>query len=780
MNRRKESPLAVISFAANVLIVATTVTALYIAQSVFIPLTLATMLAFLLAPLADRLETRGLGRVPAVVVIALIAFSIISGFVWVVGREATKLAANMPQYQTEIVAKVESFSSMGSSTSKRMGQLVSAVSRALRGEPSRDAQSKPDAAPPVPTTPVDDLDAKSTAAVVQEAQQSKEEAETPAEPGSPENPLHVIAAESQATPAGTAGTILGALTAVLSPLTTVGLVFVFTIFMLLARDDLRDRMIRLLSGGRYIVTTKAIDEASRRISSYIRAQTILNSLYGLCIGFGLWVIGMTLGGDKGFPNFALWGLLCTVLRFVPYVGPIVAGAFPILLSLTIYPGFGVFTATALLFVAVELSSNNVIEPWLYGTSTGMSAVAIIIAAVFWTWMWGPVGLLLATPLTASLVVLGKYVPQLRPLTVLLGDKTPLPPFVSFYQRLLADDAPRAAKIVELAIEESDVETAADEVLLPAIRRVRRDRAREGLSAPREHRLMQQINEMIDDVLASHCETLQEKKEIEKETASGDAKEAQAAQPETQFVVPPGGRGASIGTTLECEERVAEAITHEDVAHYSLTDDQPEPCDVVGCAAHHESEEPALKLLAYCLSEHNVEMRWAGTRALPTDVEDWIEKIQPKVIVIAIVPPGGFIQAKYMCERLHERLPSSQIVVAYFGKLQKYDANLIKFRRSGANYFTTSLNQTRTQIVNALHQSAAGKLAARGQSKGERSGSVPAPKGMPAADAASSQVSGTSAPPPQQRFESETLGSNSPNPTQSSSANSPSSKPLGLR
>ena len=505
------------------------------------------------------------------------------------------------------------------------------------------------------------------------------------------------------------------MTAVLSPLTTVGLVFVFTIFMLVARDDLRDRMIRLLSGGRYIVTTKAIDEASRRISSYIRAQTILNSVYGLCIGVGLWVIGMTLGGDKGFPNYARWGLLCAVLRFVPYVGPIVAGAFPILLSLVVYPGFVVFTATALLFVGVELASNNVIEPWLYGSSTGMSAMAIIIAAVFWTWMWGPVGLLLATPLTASLVVLGKYVPQLRPLTVLLGDKTPLPPFVSFYQRLLADDSARAAKILEGAIEETDVETAADDVLLPTIRRVRRDRARDELNAPREHRLMQQITQMIDDVLASHCKSVAATAQAspDQEAAANDeaGKEPVAKadvgtsdqRSAATASIPAEEHGGSVAAALDCQERVATAITHEDVGHYTLSGEQPEHCDVVGCTAHHESEEPALKLLSYCLGEHDIEMRWAGTRALPTDVEDWIEKIQPKVIVIAIVPPGGFVQATYLCERLHERLPSAQIVVAFFGKSQKYDASLVKFRRRGASYFTTSLNQTRIQIVNALNQ-----------------------------------------------------------------------------
>lgn len=692
MSVAKETPKSAMTFAANVVIVGAIIAALYFAQAVFIPLTLATMLAFLLAPLADRLESRRIGRIPTVVIIAFIAFSIIGGFLWVVGREATKLAANVPTYQAEIVKKVENFSSLGSGTSKSMSQLGSAISRAMRRS-DKDESGEGDRAKrddQAVVEPIDDLDMASSVAIAEESERPADEETGP--PGTADNPLHVVSDTAQATPAEA---LLGTLNVLINPLANLGLVLVFTIFMLVSRDDLRDRMIRVLSGGRYIVTTKAINEASRRISGYILAQTIVNVCYGFCIGLGLWIIGLTLGGDKGFPNFALWGLMCTVLRFVPYVGPIIAGAFPVLLSLIVFPGFGVFAATALLFVIIELGSNNVLEPWLYGSSTGMSAMAIIIAAAFWTWMWGPVGLLLATPLTASLVVLGKYVPQLRPLTVLLGDKTPLPGFVSFYQRMLADDVPRATKILEAAIEETDVETASDDVLLPVIRRIRRDRAANELGAPREHKLMQQITQMIDDVLVSHCKVEESKAKV------GGGKD----QPEGGAVVLPPQKfeHRAMASSLDCQERVSNAVTNQEATNFNLADDDAEHCEVVGCTAHHESEEPALKMLAYCLSEHNVQMRWAGTRALPTDVEDWMERIRPKVIVVAIVPPDGMIQARYIVERLHEKLPESQIVVAFFGKIQKYDAVLVKFRRLGASYFTTSLNQTRIQIVNALRR-----------------------------------------------------------------------------
>lgn len=691
MGRSKSTPLRILTMAANVVVVVTVVAALYLAKDVFIPLTLSTLLAFLLAPLADRLEGGGLRRTPAVIVLAVVAFAIIGSFLWIVGREATKLAADMPKYQTEIISKVENFTAAGAGTSKRMTQFVTAVSEALRG--NRPPTPKPDSSR-LPA-PIEDAN-EANAAVVDASRE-------PEEPlGTPSNPIHMVSSDQQDSAMGTA---LGAVTAILSPLTNVGLVIVFTIFMLLSRDDLRDRLIRVLSGGRYIVTTKAIDEASRRISSYILAQTIVNSVYGLCIGIGLWIIGWVFGEGRGFPNFALWGLVCTVLRFVPYLGPIIAGAFPVILSLIVFPGFLPFLATAALFTCIELLSNNVLEPWLYGSRTGLSPMAVILAAVFWTWMWGPVGLLLAIPLTSSLVVLGKYVPQLRPLTVLLGDRTPLPADITYYQRLLADDDQRAEKILEGAIADSDLETAADDVLVPTIRRIRRDRTSGELSAPREHRLMQTITSMIDQVLSQHCRTTSavannavtnsavantSKSDESSRLAQGDA----AAQSETEAtVVSPG----------DCTESVARAVQHLNVADEFDLEEEVVECTVLGCTAHHESEEPVLKILSYCLGRNQVSMRWTGTKALPSDIEAWVEAQQPPVIVIAIVPPEGLIQAKFLCERLHAASPKSQIVVAYYGKLRSYDSVLVKFRNAGAKYFATSLSQTLTQVTSALQR-----------------------------------------------------------------------------
>lgn len=680
MGRSQTSPLRVVSMAANVIVVVTVVAALYLAQDVFIPLTLSTMLAFLLAPLADRLENSGLRRAPAVIVLAFLAFIILGGFLWIVGREATKLAADMPQYQAEIISKVENFSAAGAGTSKRMTQFVTAVSEALQGN-KQQARAKPQA-----RGPASDVD---TAA--REVAEASDESQEPL--GSPTNPVHTISSSRDDSALGAA---MSAVTAILSPLANVGLVIVFTIFMLLSRDDLRDRLIRVLSGGRYIVTTKAIDEASRRISSYILAQTFVNSLYGLCIGIGLWIIGLVFGEGHGFPNFALWGLLCTVLRFIPYLGPIIAGAFPVTLSLIVFPGFLPFLATAALFTCIELLSNNVIEPWLYGSSTGLSPMAIIVAAVFWTWMWGPVGLLLAIPITASLVVLGKYVPQLQPLSVLLGDRTPLPADISYYQRLLADDYQRAEKLLDAAIAESDLESAADDILVPTIRRIRRDRASGELSAQREHKLTQTITSMIDDVLKSQCSG-------KSTTNKTEAKSEDEEQTDGKSSAFSSGSTDTEASASDCAKKVAQAVQHLNVSDEFEFDEETINCTVLGCTAHHESEEPILKILSYCLGRDEIEMRWTGTKALPSDIETWVEARQPPVIVIAIVPPEGLIQARFLCQQLHAASPSSQIIVAFYGKLRSYDSMLIKFRNAGARYFATSLTQTRTQVANALQR-----------------------------------------------------------------------------
>jgi hypothetical protein len=291
------------------------------------------------------------------------------------------------------------------------------------------------------------------------------------------------------------GTYLGTL---LGPLGTAGIVIVFVIFMLIGREDLRDRIIRLVGEGQLNITTQALDDAATRISRYLVAQAIVNGSYGAAISLGLWLIGVTLA-DGWFPSFVLWGLLCALLRFIPYIGPWIAAAFPLILSLAVYPGYSVFFAVAGMFIIVELLSNNFMEPWLYGSSTGMSAVAVLVAAVFWTWLWGPIGLLLSTPLTVCIVVVGKYVPQFRFFDILLGDQPVLSPAERIYQRLLAMDAEEAADVAEEQLESSSLEAVYDQVLLPALAMAEQDRHADQLDDRRGLFIRDALRDIIDEL-----------------------------------------------------------------------------------------------------------------------------------------------------------------------------------------------------------------------------------------------------------------------------------------
>jgi predicted PurR-regulated permease PerM len=261
-------------------------------------------------------------------------------------------------------------------------------------------------------------------------------------------------------------TIVGPL---IQPLATTGIVVVLVVFMLLKREDLRDRFIRLVGSRDLHRTTEALGDAAERVGRYLLMQLVVNVAYGVPVGIGLWLIGV--------PNPLLWGMLSIVLRFVPFLGPIIAAAFPLALSIAVDPGWSMLLWTTALFIVLELISGNVLEPWLYGASTGLSSIAILAAAIFWTWPWGPVGLLLSTPLTVCLVVLGRYVPQFEFLNVLLGSEPVLEPAESLYQRLLAGDPDEATERAEEYLMSHSIFDYYENVAIPALSMFEQDRAR---------------------------------------------------------------------------------------------------------------------------------------------------------------------------------------------------------------------------------------------------------------------------------------------------------------
>jgi predicted PurR-regulated permease PerM len=411
------------------------IAALYFGQDVFVPFALAVLLSFALAPLVLWLRRLRLPRIPAIVLAVAFAGSIIGGIAFVVAGQLVQLASNLPSYQQTISAKLQSLRS----TAPGSG-VVGQVTETIRELSQELSAPRPD--------PEANLGQRGGFATGQRT------------------PIPVTLEPGSAQPIQVIQTVLGPL---IAPLATAGLVVVVVIFILIEREDLRDRFIKLAGPGDLQTSTEAVNEAAARVSRYLLMQLVVNLTYGVPLGIGLYLIGV--------PNALLWGLLAALLRFVPYLGPFLAALFPVALAFAVDPGWSMLGWTVALFLTLELLSNNVVEPWLYGASTGLSSLAIITAAIFWTSLWGPVGLLLSTPLTVCLVVIGRYVPQLEFLGTLLGSDPALAPEERFYQRLLSGNIEEAVEIAEGFVDERDAAAFFEEVAIPALRQAENDRHR---------------------------------------------------------------------------------------------------------------------------------------------------------------------------------------------------------------------------------------------------------------------------------------------------------------
>jgi predicted PurR-regulated permease PerM len=431
------------------------VTILYFGSGVLVPFTLALLLSFVLAPLVDRLRGWRFPRVVAVALVIALAVLVISGVSLVVSRQVVSLAAAIPLYQQNIQAKISSLQQVVPG-----GGLLERMTRAVKGiqEDLKDATSGG------------------------------------AGPASGKEPVTVRLEPEEPSPLKTVTGLLGPL---VGPSGTAGIVIVLTIFMLLGKEDLRNRLIRVMGTGDLHRTTQALNEAATRVSRYLLMQSIVNALYGAAIGSGLYLVGV--------PNPILWGLLAMALRFIPYLGPILSAAFPLALSVAVTPGWAPLAWTAGLFAVVELITGNFVEPWLYGASTGVSPPAIIFAAVFWTWVWGGVGLLLSTPLTVCLVVLGRHLPQMQIFNVLFGSERVLTAAERLYQRLLAGDVDEALEVAEDHLIDKPVVDLFDTVMLPALRLGDWDRRRGVLDEEGARTLSAGFAAVIEAVVQDHLD-----------------------------------------------------------------------------------------------------------------------------------------------------------------------------------------------------------------------------------------------------------------------------------
>lgn len=428
--------------AARLISAAIIVLGLYVARPVLIPLGLALLLAFMLQPAVRRLRRLGLPNALAVGLTATVVFALLGMLVYIIAGQVQSLVERLPDYRKEVVEKVMNVrGSLRGGSFERLKSTVTEVMQEV-AEKERAESAAPETVEPA------------------EAAEAPPVAE--AGPGQTSDPpsAKIIVAES-----GSAMKDFSSMAGLLSPLATAGLVVLLVVILLLKWADLRARLIALVDEN-LTSTTAALDDAARRVSRYLAMQFMVNVATGLAVWGGLSLIGLEWAG--------LMGLCAGILRYVPYVGPVVGAGLPLALSVATMNGWGPVIAVAAFFVVLELVLNNVVEPWLYGSRVGVSELGIIMAAVVWTLLWGPVGLVLATPLTVCLVVLGENVPGLAFFSKLLSDRAHLPEYATLTQRLIAGDTIEAADILSRHSDRASVAETYDAVVVPALARVRHE------------------------------------------------------------------------------------------------------------------------------------------------------------------------------------------------------------------------------------------------------------------------------------------------------------------
>jgi predicted PurR-regulated permease PerM len=433
---------------------------LYFARDVLIPLSLAALFAFLLTPAVKRFESWRLGRIPAVMLAVLISCFFVAGLAWLAGNQLIDALNELPNYKENIRQKVDTLRGASKGGLAKAGESVKELTKELAG-----------AEPPQPPPPL-----------------SKRATTPPPLQPKVEKPVLVQLVEAPPTILQSIKSFLGPL---LEPIATAVIVLVFAVVMMVKREDLRSRLLRLIGQGQLNVATEAFDDAAQRVSRYLRLQFLVNSTFGFLLTVGLYFIGV--------PNSLLWGVLAGTLRFIPYVGVILGAASPLVVALATSDHWLQPLLCLGLFLVIEPLTAYVVEPALYGSHTGLSALAILVAATVWTALWGPIGLVLSTPLTACVVVIGRYVPHLHYLYILLGDEPVLSPSAQLYQRLLAMDQAEAQALIEQFSKDRSLMELYDDVVIPALGMAEEDRHKGQLDETRETFLLQALEEFVAEL-----------------------------------------------------------------------------------------------------------------------------------------------------------------------------------------------------------------------------------------------------------------------------------------
>lgn len=590
------------------------VAVLYFAREIFIPLTLAVLFSFLLAPLVTRLRRWGVWRVPSVLIVVTFAFALLAVIGVLMTSQLTDLGRKMPEYQHNVHQKLQSISESSYGFMGRITRVMHNVSEEL----------KPSRSPAQPR------------------------------PGDPK-PVPVEIREGDISPMQIVPKVLGSL---FGMLIIVVMIVVFVIFMLLQQEDLRDRVIRLVGWRQLNLTTKALDEASERVSRYLVAQLVVNTAFGIPAGVALYFLGV--------PNPILWGVLAALLRYIPYLGIWIAAIMPAAVVFAIDPGwmklFGVFG----IYVGIDLIMSNFIEPFLYGNTTGLTPLAILIAAVFWAWLWGGVGLLLATPLTVCLAVIGRYVPSLQFLGVLLSDEEVLTPDQRFYQRLLAADVEEAADVAEDFLKGKSLEELYDVVIVPALALAEQDSLAGRLDEPLQHSVFENARLLVEDIAP----------------------------------------------------RAREIIAGENGSRHRLNGKEHSPGNppatgarVLSLPAHGLADEIAALMLAQLLDARGIRARVGSAESLASERLEEAGGQKIEVVCVTTIVADGFLRARYLCKRLHAQFPDLRIVAAV---IVREDAREVRTRElaATASEIASTLGEAakQTQSLVPVSPAPAGQIA----------------------------------------------------------------------
>jgi predicted PurR-regulated permease PerM len=598
----------------SVLLGVIVVAALYFGRDVLVPIALAILLSFVLSPLVGLLKRIYVPRGIAVAIVALAAFAAIFGLGALMVSQVNELAGDLPRYQSTLREKIQALRGAGTGTLERASEVLQDLSKEI---------DKPKAAA---TTPV--------------LRDNKG-------PGAP------IPVEVRQPDPGALQTVATLIAPLIHPLTTTGIVIIFVIFILGQHQDLRNRLIRLAGAQDLQRTTAALDEAGERLSRLFLTQLGFNAVFGLVIGIGLAVIGV--------PSAPLWGMLAAILRFVPYIGAPISAIFPLVLAASVAPGWTMVLWTAALFMIVEPIAGHLIEPLVYGRSSGLSPVAVIVSATFWTWLWGPIGLVLSTPLTICMVVLGRHVDRLKFLEVMFGDEPPLTPAETVYQRMLARDPVEATEQAQSFLREKPLVAYYDEILLEGLRLAQADAERGQLDNERQEHVRDAVAEIVEDLLPHQDKT---------------------------------------ETVLKDEAENAESP----LARLDKVETQPAPADL---PAHWRDGKPVVCIPGVGLLDeaaarmlaHLVEREGIGARAEPADalsmsrISAW-DTAGVALVCLCYVENATPAQIRYAIRRIRRRAPDAKVLVSLLGRSQQVDAQALP---ADADFAEGSLRATMDRI-----------------------------------------------------------------------------------